>query len=81
MAKTERTILREIPAGGVKQTDFVVEYRDSEGHWGSAAGGWNWGSVCRSSYTTQDGANAMATEIARLAEYATRVVKVVSHGD
>ena len=81
MAKTERTIMREIPAGGVKQTDFVVEYRDGEGHWVSAAGGWNWGAVCRSSYPTEAGANTMATEIARLAEYATRVVKVVTHGD
>jgi len=81
MAKTERTILREIPAGGVKQTDFVVEYRDSEGHWGSAAGAWRWGTVCRSSYPTEAAANAMAVEIAKLAEHSTRVVRVVSHGD
>lgn len=81
MASEERVVLREIPAGGSKQTDFIVEYMDSEGHWASAAGGWGWGAVCRGAYPNEQSATIMASEIAKAGGYRTRVVKVVTSGD
>lgn len=81
MASEERVVLREIPAGGSKQTDFIVEYMDGEGHWVPAAGGWNWGTVCRGTYPNEESAATVANEIAKAGGYRTRVVKVVTGGN
>lgn len=81
MAQEERVVLREIPAGGIRQTDFVVEYMDSQGEWVPAAGGWNWGAACRSTYPNEQAAGVMADEIARVGGHRTRIVRVVTRGD
>ena len=81
MASEERVVLREIPAGGSKQIDFIVEYMDGEGRWVPAAGGWNWGTVCRGTYPNEESAATVANEIAKVGGYRTRVVKVVTGGN
>ena len=81
MAKSERIVVQEIPAGGAKRIDFAVEYKDAKGHWVAADGGWNWGLAVRSSYPNEAAALSIAREIAKQAQYATRVVKVVTDGD
>ena len=53
MPKSERIVVQEIPAGGAKRIDFAVEYKDAQGHWVAADGGWSWGLAVRSSYPTE----------------------------
>lgn len=80
MAQESRTVVREIPAGGTVNTDFVVEYMDSEGKWLDAAGGWKWGLACKSGYPDERVAGLVAEEISQTGGHRTRITKVVTRG-
>lgn len=55
---------------------YEVEYRDSDGQWVSAAGGWQGGETVKGMYQNAEGASLAARSLNKTHDHYTRTVKV-----
>lgn len=62
--------------GGVDEAHYEAEYKDSDGQWVSAAGGWKDSASILGEYLERDAALLAARTLRKTHGYDTRVVRV-----